>query len=755
MYHIRNEGFRYMTDAQLDRLLHSMSIDEKVFQLSQLPPTFYDQGLQIPGTDVQEAVSREHMHQMGSILYIFDAASSRKVQENVIRAQPHHIPLLFMMDVIHGFKTIFPIPLAQAGSFDMDLISRSASAAAGEASEAGIHVVFSPMVDLVRDPRWGRVMESAGEDPFLGAKVGEAMVRGYQGPREDGKFVSGCFKHFAAYGGASGGRDYNTVELSEHTLRTFYLPAYEAAVRAGCDMAMTSFNVLNGLPSSGNPWLLTKVLREEWGFEGVVISDWNAIGELVEHGVCKNLKEAALMAFRAGVDIDMCSFAYAKHLSELVAEGEISEQMLDRSVMRVLKLKNKHGLFEDPYKTIREAAPSGPSQRSLARQSVCESMVLLKNSGASPLLPLTKGTKAALVGPFVFTSSLLSSWAPTGDEVDVVTVFQAAEEISSDYRFTYAKGCVLNTRDDYRPQSDEASIQAIREGVPVHLNLSGDQGDPLLPEALSVAADADVVIACIGEHPRMSGEGASRGDIRVPQPQMDLLKQLWNVNNNIVTVVFAGRPLDLREVCRYSRSIVYAWLPGTEGGHGVMDVLTGAYNPSGKLTMSIPYSLGQVPVYYNNYNTGRPKVDPQGVFYTSAYNDIPNAPLYPFGYGLSYTEFQYGPVQLSADTMTAGEQIEASVELTNTGEYTGTEVVQLYLRDLVGSTVRPRRMLKDFQRVTLKPGESCRVKFRIDEKMLTLYRPDMKLVSEPGDFEVYIGTDSDTKNKGRFSLLEK
>ena len=752
-----------MTDAQITALLHSMSLEEKVCQLSQLPPTFYHSAEAIPGTEIKEQVSETLMNQMGSILYISDAAVMKTIQDRALDQQPHKIPMLFMMDVIHGFKTVFPIPLAQAGTFDMELISKCASTAAAEASAAGIHTVFSPMLDLVRDARWGRVMESAGEDPMLGSEVGTAMISGYQGgngnSRAEGQ-ASACFKHFAAYGAAEGGRDYNNAEVSEHTLRSVYLPAYQAAVQAGCDMAMTSFNTWNGIPSSGNPWLLTHLLREEWGFEGVVISDWNAIGELVEHGVCKDLKEAAYLAFRAGVDIDMCSFAYAKHLKSLVEEGRIPEEDLDWSVLRVLRLKNKHGLFEDPYKGISskqsDSVLLAPEHRSIARRAVRESLVLLKNSGDTPLLPLQKGQNVALIGPFVHSSSLLSSWAPSGDERNVVTIAHAAEEVSRDYRFSYDRGCVLNTRDDYHAQSMEESIQAIREGAVPDLALNGSEDDTLWAETLEKAAQADIAVVCIGEHPRMSGEGASRGDITIPQPQMELLKKVWEVNENIVTVVFAGRPLDLREVCRYSKSILYAWLPGTEGGHGIMDVFTGAYNPSGKLAMSIPYHVGQIPVYYNAYRTGRPKPNaPIQSFYTSAYNDIPNAPLYPFGFGLSYTKFTYSPIKLDASTMTPGEQIKASVEVTNAGQYTGTETVQLYLRDMVGSAARPVRMLKGFQRVTLEPGESKPVTFAIDETMLRFYRADMTFASEPGEFEVYIGMDSDTRNGAGFTLAKE
>ncbi|MBQ9614032.1 MAG: glycoside hydrolase family 3 C-terminal domain-containing protein [Lachnospiraceae bacterium] len=764
-----------MTEHELQKLLNSLSLEEKAFQLSQVPGPFYVKDAQIAGTEVENDLTDLELAMMGSTLYVYGPDEMHAVQEKCIADHPHHIPMMFMMDVIHGYRTVFPIPLAMGASFDPDGAETMMQVSAAESSSEGIHVAFSPMLDLVRDPRWGRVMESTGEDPYLNSVLGQAMVRGLQG---DGR-VSSCIKHYAAYGAPEGGRDYQNSELSEHTLREYYLPAYRAAVEAGADMVMSSFQTLNGLPSAANPWLLKDILRGEWGFKGVIITDWAAIAEMVKHGICADLKEAALTAFLAGVDIDMCSMAYHRYLPELVREGKISEADLDRSVLRVLTLKNKLGLFENPYKDANKETAKElilcAEHRSAARKAVSETLVLLKNSknsaavsndtllsqknssnnASDALLPLKKDRSIALIGPYVNCEELYSAWAPNGRNEDTVTVQAAAEELEQEgYKLTYSRGCRLETRADLLAKSRESSILQLRCGT--FPDAAPDESElAKKADAIQAAWEADTVVLFLGEHRSVSGEGASRANITLPENQLDLLRSIYEVNQNIVTVVFSGRPLDLREVCRFSKSVVMAWLPGTEGGHGIMDVLTGKENFSGRLPMSIPVSVGQIPVFYNQLSTGRPK-DPvkDDPNYCSAYLDTPNRPLFPFGYGLSYSRFSISQVQLSANEVENCREdlLQACAEVLNTSDRAGVLTVQLYIRDDTASLARPVKELKGFQRISLAPGEKKTVKFNITPAMLSYTGKDNKRIVEPGTFTVWIGEDSETQNQAAFTL---
>ena len=754
----------YMTQNELDELLRDMSLEEKIGQLVQVPGNCYEEEAVITG-GMNNGWREETCRLAGSTLGLWGAEKLKKIQDKYMKTQPHGIPLMFMLDVIHGHKTVFPCPLGQGAAFSPETSERCAEAAAKEAGASGVQVTFAPMADLVRDSRWGRVMESTGEDPYLNSRLAAAMVKGFQGENvgDEGRLAS-CIKHVAAYGGAVAGLDYQNVELSEHTLREFYLPAYKAAVDAGCEMAMTSFNLLNGVPSSGNKWLMRDVLRGEWGFDGVLISDWAAVGEMVAHGYCEDNREAAQRAMETGVDIEMCTPAYADHLAELIKEGEISEKLVDEAVMRVLRLKNKLGLFENPYKNADERLEKEvqlcEEHRTLARQAVRESIVLLKNDASQDrdgkvgdaILPIdtARVRKLAFIGPYIEGQDMRSSWSVSGDEKDNITIKMAAEEIfksdkameNQSVELGFAKGCTLldNHTIVNLGQYDEDNWEEINE--------------KLLSEAQECAKGADVVVLALGEHRFQTGEATSRTQITLPDIQLELLRRVAAVNKNVVTVIFSGRPLDLREVSEYSKAIVEAWMPGTEGGHGIMDVLTGAYNPSGKLPMSFPYNVGQLPMSYNHYSSGRPKPAGSRGDYNCRYLDAPTEPLYPFGYGLSYTSFDISPVSLSADKLTSDGKLTASVKVKNTGTVSGTQLVQLYIRDVAASAVRPVKELKGFKKVGLLPGEEKQVEFEIDEKLLRFFRGDGSFGSEPGKFKLWIADSSSTEGEAaEFTLL--
>lgn len=733
-----------MKETEIKALLRDMSLEEKVNQMVQLMGIFYSKDKKgvVTGPLAELGFTEETMDQAGSILGTYGARDLMEIQKKQMERQPHHIPMLFMMDVIHGMKTIFPMPLAQGATFEPELSRRCAAAAAREAAVSGLHVTFSPMVDLVRDARWGRVMESTGEDPYLNGQMAAAQVRGFQGEdmSEPGK-VCACVKHFAAYGGATAGRDYNTVELSEHTLRDFYLPAYQAGVEAGVGMIMTSFNTVNGIPASTNRWLMRDILRQEMGFEGVLISDFAAIGETVVHGHSEDLEGAAKMAVEAGVDIDMMSKCYGGKLTSLVREGIVEEALVDECALRVLRLKNKLGLFENPYKDadpeMEKEVLLCPEHRALAREAAGKACVLLKNEGA---LPVDGSKRVAFVGPYTDCKYLNSSWAFIGDTKDCVTLREAAEEVFDRTRTSFHPGAPMLT-----PGQDDVGKEILGEHTMA-------EAEAMIAEAVEAAGQAELVVLPLGEWYQQSGEAASRAMLDLPEIQMRLLRRVAEVNENLVVVLFCGRPLDLREVSRLAKAVLVAWLPGTEGGHGVMDVLTGRVNPSGKLPMSFPYCVGQVPVHYNEYSTGRPeRLDPQDHF-RSRYLDIPNTPLYPFGFGLSYTEFEISPVELSRESVTDREGITAGVTVKNVGTCAGTEVVQLYIRDIAASVVRPVKELKGFERVTLEPGEERRVEFSIQEPMLRFTRADGTFGSEPGKFHLWIGNSSAAEGGAEFRL---
>lgn len=733
-----------MEQQKLKDLVGDMSLTEKINQLLQVTSGFFIDEAVLTGPIRENGITEESIAQAGSVIGLLGAKKYKEIQDAYIEKHPHKIPLLIMLDVINGFRTIFPIPLAQGATFEPELSKKCAKIAAKESAVSGVHVTFAPMVDLVRDARWGRVMESTGEDTKLNSDFAVAMVEGFQGNNVGEEYqIAACVKHFAAYGAPTGGREYNTVELSENTLRGYYLPAYEAAIKAGVEMVMTSFNTLNGIPSTGNQWLMRDVLREEMEFDGVLISDWAAIEELQYHGYAKDRKEAAGMAMNAGVDIDMMTGIYSKNLPSLIEDGIVKEELLDEAVLRILNLKNKLGLFENPYKDADESKEKEiilcDEHRQVSLEAAEKSFVLLKNDG---ILPIKKKEKIAFIGPYIQEKEIYGTWSMLGKPEDTVSIADAAYKYTAEYELTFAKGCNILGEED-------KNLVPEMHGK----DLKDENQERLLKEAVEAAKNADKVILALGEHRRMSGEAASRADLSLPKVQEKLLRAIYEVNSNIGVILFTGRPLDLREVSEKSKAILNVWMPGTEGGNAILNVLTGKVSPSGKLPMSFPYCVGQVPVHYNEYFTGRPYDPKTGEKeYRSNYRDIPNAPLYPFGYGLSYAKYQYSDLKLSKDTMYEGETLDAYVTIKNEGEYRGTETVQLYIRDCVGSVVRPRKELKDYQKVDLQHGETKRVTFKITEDMLRFCKADLTFGSEKGEFQVFIGTDSSTEEYVSFEL---
>ncbi|MFV0343103.1 MAG: beta-glucosidase BglX [Anaerocolumna sp.] len=734
-----------MDQQKLIDLVGDMSLTEKINQLLQVTSGFFVNEAELTGPIRENGITEESISQAGSIIGLLGAKEYKIIQDSYIEKHPHNIPLLIMLDVINGFRTIFPIPLAQGATFEPELSKECAKIAAKESAVSGVHVTFAPMVDLVRDARWGRVMESTGEDPKLNSDFAAAMVEGFQGNYIGDEYqIAACVKHFAAYSAPTGGREYNTVELSENTLRGYYFPAYEAAIRAGVEMVMTSFNTLNGVPATGNKWLMRDVLRDEMKFDGVLISDWAAIEELIYHGYAKDRKEAAGMAMNAGVDIDMMTGIYSKNLAALIEAGTVKKEILDEAVLRILTLKNKLGLFENPYKDADEEKEKEvilcKEHRQVSLEAAEKSFVLLKNDG---VLPINKKEKIAFIGPFVQEKEIYGAWSMLAKPEDTVSIEDAAKGYSMDYEFTFAKGCnVLGEEDlDLIPDTYAKTMKL-------------DEQDTLLKEAVEAAKHADKVILAVGEHRRMSGEAASRAELTLPKAQEKLLHAIYEVNPNIGVILFTGRPLDLRLVMEKSKAILNVWMPGTEGGNAILNVITGKVNPSGKLPMSFPYCVGQVPVHYNEYFTGRPYDSKSGgKEYRSNYRDIPNTPLYPFGYGLSYGKFVYSDLQISKNKMVAGEILQACITIKNEGEYGGTETVQLYIRDCFGSVVRPKKELKAYQKVNLQPGEVKCVTFEITEDMLKFIKADTSFGSEKGEFYVFVGTDSSTEEYVNFELI--
>lgn len=696
-----------------------MTLDEKIGQLVQTNGIFFlKSDTELTGPSEEFGIDLDYRKNIGSILNFKNASNAISIQKKHLEDDRNKIPMLFAMDVIHGCRTIYPIPLALGASFNPELVTECAKMAAKEAAADGVHITFAPMIDLARDARWGRVMESCGEDAYYNGVMAQAQIKGYRGESlSSHESIATCAKHFAAYGAGEGGRDYNTAELSEHSMREYYLPAYKACVDADVDMVMPSFNAVNGIPATANTYLLCDVLRDEWGFDGVVNSDYSAIKELMKHGVADSYKECTRLAFRAQCDIDMISPCYAKHLKPLIEEGVFSVEELDRSVMRVLKLKNDLGLFEDPYHGADSARIAElelcEEHRALARKMAEESAILLKNDGS---LPFSKDAKKiALIGPYADNHEILSWWKCRGNKEKTVTVAEGIATLLPNAEITVLPVCTLDYTD-----SDFSGIEA----------------------AIELAKNSDATIICVGESYRYSGEANSRTDLRLNAPQRLLVKAVSEAQKNSAVLLFGGRPLALSEEDEHSHAILEMFLPGHEGGNAAARLLFGETSPSGKVSMSFPRASGQCPVYYNRTRTSRPPVDPHiptPTLFTSGYIDCGITPLYTFGYGLSYTSFRYDSMELDRTEMTKNEKITVSITLTNTGGYDAKEVVQLYLHDLVSSTVKPIQELKAFKKVFLKAGEAKTVSFEITEDMLRLWNPKNEYVSEPGDFDVSVG----------------
>jgi beta-glucosidase len=705
-------------NQRADSLLALMTLDEKVGQLVQ-----YNNG---PIDRTQ--LIREG--RVGSMLNVLGTADTRKFQQIAVERSRLKIPLIFGFDVIHGYRTTFPIPLATSCTWDPGLIERAERVAAVEATASGINWTFAPMVDIARDPRWGRIAEGAGEDPYLGSVIAAARVRGFQGSNLSAPTsLLACVKHFAAYGAAEGGRDYNTVDISERTLREVYLPPFHAAVRAGAGTLMCSFNEIAGVPSSGNRMLLTDILRGEWGFDGFVVSDWGSIGEMLNHGNVGDTTQAAVLALHAGVDMDMESGCYADSLASAVKQGLVPMSEFDEAVRRILREKFRLGLFDNPYKNCDAKREQHdiltPAHRQLARTVADQSIVLLKNQ--DNLLPLKKTVKSiALIGPLADDQNdPLGPWSGHGNASDVVTVLQGIKaKLPLQTKINFARGCDIN-----------------------------DQSTDGFKEAVNAAHRSDVIVAVVGESAAMSGEAASRSFIGLPGNQEDLLRALQATGKPLVVVLMNGRPLAIPWIAEHVPAIVESWFLGVESGNAIADVLFGDYNPSGKLTTTFPRTTGEVPFYYNHKNTGRPAID--SVKWTSKYIDLPLGPQYPFGYGLSYTTFSYSNIKLSSENLHPNDSIVVSAVVKNTGSRAGEEIAQLYVHDEVASITRPVKELKGFQKVTLKPGESQTVKFVLKPEALMFYNISMQHVVEPGTFEVFVGPNSAEGLKGQFEYVSR
>ena len=716
------------TEVDLQAILDSLTLEQKLGQLTLIP---IGEPSNLPEQQLQQTIEawREDAR-TGAIGCMYGpkgAEYTNLIQRAAFEESEHGIPLIMGNDIIHGYRTIFPIPLASSGSFDLELLESLTRAAAVEARAAGTHWTFAPMVDISRDPRWGRVAEGAGEDPFYGAAVATAQVRGFQGERLDaGDAVAATAKHFAAYGAAVGGRDYDTTDMSEQTLREIHLLPFHAAVEAGVATLMTSFNDINGVPATANEFLLQRVLREEWGFDGFVTSDYTSINEMINHGYARDLMHAGVLSLRAGCDVDLTGRVYQSQLRQALAEGLISMEMIDTSVMRVLRMKQRLGLFENPYgDAAREAAVTlSPEHRDLARKAAAQSVVLLKNDdGILPLDP-SSGT-IAVIGPLATSQrDALGTWAGMGEPEDAIALLDGIRQVASGARVLYAEGC--------KAEGDD------RSGF---------------EEAIALALQADVVILALGEPEIITGEANTRAFLDLPGPQEELAEALAETGKPIIALIASGRPLVIPELHETVDALAAVWHLGVEHGTGIADVIFGTVNPSAKITMSWPRAEGQIPVYYARKRTGRPFVE--GQRFVNRYLDLPLEPLYQFGYGLSYTTFEISGMEISAQEIGPYGTVTVSVTVQNTGERPGAEVVQCYVQDRVATVVQPVRKLRGFQRVELEPGESRRIEFELGPDELAIWNADMQFVVEPGEFGVFVSNSSDGGIETEFTVIDR
>jgi len=709
-------------------LMKKMTLEEKIGQLNLCTGGGFFTGPAVLHDD--QGLIRQG--RVGAILNTFGVDDVTALQKMAVEESRLGIPLIFGLDVVHGFRTIFPVPIAQACSWDMEAIEKSEQIAASEATAMGINWTYAPMVDIARDPRWGRVMEGAGEDTYLGSMIAAARVRGFQGSDlGDEKTMMACVKHFAAYGAPQAGRDYHTVDMSDRSLYEWYLPPYRAAVDAGAGSVMTSFNEIAGVPSSSSRWLLTDLLRNDWGFEGFVVSDWTSIPELIPHGVAADSADAARLAINAGLDLDMEGRVYQNYMEDLVSSGKVSEETIDNSVRRILEAKYKLGLFKDPYRYCNKEREANEimtaENQAFARKFAARSMVLLKNENNT--LPISKNIRSiAVIGPLGDSrENTLGGWGAAGQWDSCVTLLAGIKAKAGDnIKVLFEKGC----------------------------EITGTNTDGFA-SALAAARKADFVILALGESQDMSGEASCRTDISLPGVQMELARSVISLGKPVAVVLYNGRPMTIAGLDETAPAILEAWFGGTQSGNAVADILFGDVNPSGKLTMTFPRSVGQIPIFYNYKNTGRP-FDPSlpEDYFKSRYLDSPNTPLYPFGFGLSYTTFSYSPLSLNRTAFDRGEEVEAAVEITNTGNYDGDEIVQLYVRDRVGNVTRPVKELKAFRRISVKKGETVRVLFALPLSDLSYYHEDMSYDYDGGEYELYIGSDSDVKESVLFTVLQ-
>jgi beta-glucosidase len=720
-------------DDYIKSLMGKMTLEEKLGQLN-----LVTSGRALTGSVVNKGVEENiKKGAIGGIFGVYGTNYIRAAQELAVKNSRLHIPLIFGLDVIHGHRTIFPIPLGMSATWDMALIERSAKIAASEATAEGINWVFSPMVDIARDPRWGRISEGSGEDPWLGSQIAKAMVRGYQGTdMTKSDAVMACVKHFALYGGAEAGREYNTVDMSLIKMYQDYLPPYKAAVDAGAGSFMSSFNTINGQPSTANQWLLTDLLRKQWGFKGFVVSDYTAVNELTAHGL-GDLQTVSALALKAGLDMDMVGEGFLSTLKKSLKEGKVTRQEIDLACRRVLEAKYKLGLFDNPYKSISADRESKEelteANRYASRETAEHSFVLLKNKGQ--ILPLKRSGTIALIGPLADNhSEMLGTWVIAGDSEKSISVLDGIKKAAGkDVNILYARGSNF---------TDDSLLNARAWFYGMKQNKDNRPAQEMIDEAVKTAKKADVVVAVVGESANMTGESASRSDISIPETQQVLLRALVKTGKPIVAVLFNGRPLTITWENEHLNAILDVWAPGTEAGNAIADVLFGNYNPGGKITATFPRSVGQVPIYYNHKNTGRPFDGKGPAKFKSDYIDISNDPLFPFGYGLSYTTFNYSDVKLSKTNLKGNEALIATVMVTNTGKLAGEEVVQLYISDPVASISRSVKELKNFKKILLQPGEQKNVSFNITTQDLEFYNSKLNYDWEPGEFIVQIGTNS-------------
>lgn len=743
-------GLNAQTDRQMDsfinELMSRMTLEEKIGQLNLPVSNTFIAGAQKEGemTPLEQRIAKG---EIGGLFGMKGAKQIRAKQQIAVEKSRLHIPLLFGLDVIHGYETTFPIPLALSTSWNLELIERMARTSATEASNDGVNWVFSPMVDICRDPRWGRIAEGSGEDPFLGGEIAKAMVKGYQGSANDfskENTVMACVKHYALYGAAEAGRDYNTVDMSRQRIMNEFMLPYKAAAAQGAGSYMASFNEFEGIPATANKYLLDEVLRKEWGFKGFIVSDYTGVSEMVNHGI-GDIQTVSARALDAGIDMDMVSEGFFNTLKKSLAEGKITQAQIDQACRRILEAKYKLGLFRDPYRFCNEEKASAElfsaKNRQTAREIADESQVLLKND--NNLLPLKKAGKIAVIGPMGDAASdMPGCWALTGKGAQSVSLVRGIKEaLGSNGTVTYAKGSDL-VADSLLETKLNGMMGFVIPGMAVKKVHDRKPAD-MIKEALDLARNADVIIAALGENANMNGEGASRAIPDIPEPQENLLKALVATGKPVVLVIFTGRPLLLTWEDENVPAILNAWFPGSEAGTSIAGILFGDVNPSGRLTTTFPRSAGQFPIYYNHKNTGRPQGDYDAYSrFKSNYTDVINAPLYPFGYGLSYTQFSYGDVVLSAKEMPATGKITAKVMVTNTGKMDGKETVQLYIHDVFSTSTRPVKELKAFTKIFLKAGESREITFAVSADDLKYYDHDLNFVCEPGDYEIFIGPNS-------------